>query len=193
MAGPLNANEWQIRPPAPACGACGRPFADQESFRSRLVFTPEEGYRREDLCEHCWAQNPGDAAVSFWRCVYRAPAPPPPEPLRKETAESLLRELIEKGDSAKAGVMFVLAVMLERRRVLVERDVRFHEDGARTRIYEHRGTGESFTILDPGLRLDDLEKVQAEVVALLGGPAAAPSTPGPVSTAPAGETEPCST
>jgi len=193
MAGPLNANEWQIRAPAPACGACERPFADGEAFRSRLVFAPEEGYRREDRCERCWADRPGDAAVSFWRCVYRAPAPPPPEPLRKETAESLLRELIEKGDPSKAGVMFVLAVMLERRRVLIERDVRFHDDGARTRIYEHRGTGESFAILDPGLRLDDLEKVQAEVVALLGGAPAAPPGAPPAEAPPSGETEPCST
>ncbi len=188
MAGPLNANEWQIRAPAPACGACACAFTDGEKFRSRLVFAPEEGYRREDLCERCWSAATAAGTVSFWRCVYRAPAPPPPEPLRKETAESLLRSLMEKGDPAKAGVMFVLTVMLERRRVLVERDVRFHDDGTRTRIYEHRGTGESFTILDPGLRLDDLEKVQAEVVGLLGGDAAPAA-----GAAPTGESSPCST
>lgn len=193
MAGPLNASEWQIRAPASACGACARAFADGETFRSRLVFAADEGYRREDLCERCWSATPAAGAVSFWRCVYRAPAPPPPEPVRKETAESLLRALLEKPDPSKAGVMFVLTVMLERRRVLVERDVRFHDDGTRTRIYEHRGTGETFAILDPGLRLDDLERVQAEVIALLGGGPAAPAASESAAPPTTGASNACST
>ena len=167
MASPLNATEWQIRAPAPACGRCARAFGDGETFRSRLIFAEGEGYRREDVCAACWPAAADAAEISSWRGVFRAPPPPAPEPLKRETAESLLRRLVEAGDPARAGAMFVLSVMLERRRVLVERDVRIHADGARTRIYEHRGTGESFVILDPGLRLDDLEKVQREVLVLL--------------------------
>ena len=70
---------------------------------------------------------------------------------------------------AKLDVIFVLAVMLERRRLFVERDVQLFEDGGKKRIYEHRGTGETFVIVDPQLRLTDLEHVQTEVVTLLGG------------------------
>ncbi len=168
MAVSLNANEWRIRAPSAACSTCGHPFADGESYRSRLLFAEGEGYRREDICERCFAAAPEVAAVSQWRGVYRAPPPPAAEPIRRETAESLLRKLLEQGDPARSGVVFVLSVMLERRRLLVERAVHIQPDGARIRIYEHRGTGETFTIRDPGLRLDDLDRVQQEVVELLG-------------------------
>ncbi len=169
MVAALNNMEWQIRPPARACARCAKEFADGQAIRSRLLFAEGEGYRREDICEGCLTAADTAEVFSWWRGTFRRPPPPPPEPVKKETAESLLRKLIEEGAAERAGAIFVLSVMLERRRVLMEREVRIHEDGGRIRIYEHRGTGESFVIRDPGLRLDDLERVQAEVIALLGG------------------------
>lgn len=169
MAAILNANEWRIRAPSPTCSQCGHPFGDGEAYRSRLSYLEGEGYLREDICERCFAAAPAAAVVSQWRGVYRAPPPPAAEPIRKETAESLLRKLIEQGDPARDGAVFVLSVMLERRRLLIERAVHLQPDGTRVRLYEHRGTGESLAIRDPGLRLDDLDRVQREVVELLGG------------------------
>ena len=105
------------------------------------------------------------------------PPPPPEEALKKETAESLLRQLIEKEDPAHANTIYILAVMLERRRILVERDVQIREDGSKLRVYEHKKTGEMFLILDPELKLAELELVQEEVVIMLGGkPPAKPGT-----------------
>jgi hypothetical protein len=63
--------------------------------------------------------------------------------------------------------------MLERKRVLVERDVTLRPDGMKLRIYEHRKTGEMFTIPDPDLRLDEVAAVQEEVNQLLGVPSRA--------------------
>jgi hypothetical protein len=165
----MNAQEWQIREPATACAACGGAFADGAGIVSRLAFEPPEGYRRDDCCARCWTDARREGAVSVWRGAYRAPAPPPPEPLRKETAESLLRRFMEGDDPARRDAIFVLAVMLERKRLLVERAVTFEPDGRKVRAYEHRGTGETFVVTDPQLRLSDLERVQREVVVLLGG------------------------
>ena len=67
-------------------------------------------------------------------------------------------------------VVYVLAVMLERSKILVERDAREQPDHTIIRIYEHRKTGESFIVLDPRLRLENLAEVQQQVVALLSGP-----------------------
>jgi hypothetical protein len=164
----FNEPEWQVRAASPRCDGCGKAFADGEALTSRLTMEPGAGYTRRDLCPGCVPQASGDA-VSAWRTVYHQP-PPVEEPLKKETAESLLRHLIEARDESKLAAIFVLAVMLERKRQLIERDVQLLENGHRRRIYEHRGTGETFVIIDPRLRLDDLEKVQTEVVALLGGP-----------------------
>ena len=53
-------------------------------------------------------------------------------------------------------VVYVLAVMLERAKILVERDAREQADHTIIRVYEHRKTGESFIVLDPRLRLENL-------------------------------------
>jgi hypothetical protein len=59
--------------------------------------------------------------------------------------------------------------MLERSKILVERDAKEQPDRTIIRIYEHRRTGESFIVLDPRIRLENLGNVQSEVVALLSG------------------------
>ena len=66
-------------------------------------------------------------------------------------------------------VVYVLAVMLERSKILVERDAKEQPDHTIIRVYEHRKTGESFIVLDPRLRLENLASVQQEVLALLSG------------------------
>jgi hypothetical protein len=57
--------------------------------------------------------------------------------------------------------------MLERKRILKHCDTVRGDDGSELLVYEHARTGESFTIPDPKLRLDQLAHVQEEVAALL--------------------------
>jgi len=158
--------DWDVRARSDVCVKCGKPFEDQEEFYSRLTFG-EEGYKREDFCKACW--EAAAPALSIWQGVFRLPPPPPPETLKKETAESLLRKLIEEDNPAHANTIYILSVMLERRRLLVERDVQVREDGVKLRIYEYRKTNETFVIPDPELKLAELAHVQEEVVAMLGG------------------------
>jgi hypothetical protein len=167
----MNA-EWNIRACADQCAACQTKFADRETLMSRLRFTAD-GYVRDDYCAGCWpGRTPGaDAETSAWSAVWHAPAPKAPEALRKETAESLLRELMETEDPSKRNVIFILAVMLERRRLLVEKEVQIQPDGVKIRVYEHKQTGESFVVPDPQLKLAEIESVQREVMELLGIPA----------------------
>lgn len=175
------AQDWDIRPRADTCVSCQQAFADGTVYCSVLVFGTA-GYARQDYCDACWKQQQaGSATHSAWRAVYRLPPPPAEEPLKKENAETLLRKLMEDGDPARGNVIYILAVMLERKKVLLERDVQVH-DGVLTRTYEHKLTGEAFVVVDPRLRLDELESVQTEVVTLLGGrvPGAPAAPPAPV-------------
>ena len=128
-------SEWNIRTCTDQCAACQKKYADKETLMSRLRFT-EEGYVREDYCTACWpTRKPGadGGEVSAWSAIWHAPAPKTPEPLKKETAESLLRELMETDDPAKRNVIFILAVMLERRRILIEKEVQVQPDGRKIR------------------------------------------------------------
>jgi hypothetical protein len=177
--------DWQIRSATGQCAACSKAFEDGEPLLSGLKFVNEEGYTRSDFCEPCAGGTPPAGCVSLWRSRYHKPTPPPEEPLKKETAESLLRSLMETEDGSNLNVIFVLAVMLERRRIFAERDVQVREDGAKIRVYEHRKTGETFVVADPQLKLKDLEPVQLEVMQLLGVP-----PPKKFATAPAPETPP---
>lgn len=162
--------EWDIKPRSRACAACEKIFAEGHVYHARLLFDAQ-GYVRTDFCEPCWAQRmEGEPYFSAWQGVFRQPPQEPPKtPLRQETAETLLRQCMATDDPTKKNVIYILAVMLERKRVLVEREVRRREDGARIVVYEHRKTGESFIILDPQLQLSALAEVQNEVIALLAG------------------------
>lgn len=189
-----NEQEWNVHAPEGVCSGCGREFADQEEFSSQLIFVPESGYLRRDCCPNCRPGAAGGVAVSIWKTRYHAKPPPSEEPLKKETAESLLRQLLEKNEPADRNIVYVLAVMLERRRILVERDVQVLETGEHRRIYEHRATGEIWVIADPQLRLSDLEKVQTEVVLRLGGkaPGARTNSEAPAADTTVAETPPAS-
>lgn len=171
------AQEWDIKPRGNACTGCQTEFEDRQPCFSALVFG-EAGYSRGDYCARCWeGVEKSGVRYSTWRGVFRSPPPPPEEPLKKETAESLLRRLIEDGDDATGNVRFILAVMLERKRVLVERDAQLQSDGTLVRVYEHRHTAESFVIHDPRLGLDQIGAVQQEVMAMLGGSTAPQAAP----------------
>lgn len=159
--------EWDIQSRANACNVCQRPFADKEAYHT-LLSMDASGYARRDLCGVCFTSAPRDGVLSYWQGEYKVPPAPPAEPIQKETAETLLRKLVESTDSAHTSARYILAVMLERKRILKHRDTVNEENGSgELLVYEHVRTGESFTIPDPHLRLDELTQVQQEVAALL--------------------------
>lgn len=165
------AQEWNIRSRAHVCSICGKPLVDRAPVYSVLKELPD-GYERLDCHPECWkAAERNWEPFSLWEGVYTAPPPPDAskEPLKKETADELLRHLLTLEDPAMKNVVYVLAVMLERKKILIERDAREQKDHTILRVYEHRKTGESFVVLDPRLRLENLAEVQQQVIALLSG------------------------
>ena len=173
--------EWNIKSRSESCDATGRPFAEGEHFFTAL-FRDGEGFRRVDLCEEAWQARAADLAAepafSSWRSKFEPPAPPAPEALPRNDAEGMLRQLSESSDPAHTNTRYLLAVMLERKRVL--RPQPSPEKGIL--LYEHASTGETFIVADPALSLADLAAVQEEVSAHLSGltaTAAVPGTPEP--------------
>ncbi len=158
--------EWDIQPRAAACTTCQELFADKQTYHTLLSFGAE-GYQRRDLCDKCLPQAGRDKVVSYWQGEYKMPTPPPPEPILKETAETLLKKLCESNDPTQAPSRYILAVMLERKKLLIHRDTVKSDDGQDLLVYEHKVTGESYTIPDPRLRLDQLTEVQQQIVTLL--------------------------
>jgi hypothetical protein len=164
-------NDWNIQSRASACESCAQPFADRQTLHTLLFDEHAENLRRMDVCEACWQGQFSDGArerkgfISHWQSIYEAPAPAT-DAIHKDTAETLLRKLIEQNEPRYAPAGYILAVMLERKRILKVKEEVVRE-GKRVFVYEHPGTGDVFTIADPALRLDQLEEVQRDVAQLL--------------------------
>jgi hypothetical protein len=192
-------NIWNIQSRAHECKNCGAPFAEKALFHT-LLFDLKKEFNRIDVCQGCWESQFAEGGVerkgfvSHWQGVYEGAPPPPPDPIQKETAETLLRRLIEENDPVHGPACFILAVMLERKRLLRVRE-QFHREGRRYFIYEQPGTGDVFTILDPNLQLDQLDEVQRDVASLLGQrtdgsqPVAPAAPPAPPAAEPASSTD----
>jgi hypothetical protein len=158
---------WQIKRRSDLCAGTNELFTDKEEIMTRLLFKDGE-YVREDYKLSYWNEHMPDHGLSAWKSVFRIP-PPPTEAMKKENAETLLRKMVAKEDADDINAIYILAVMLERKRILVEKDVQIREDKTKIRVYEHKKSGETFLVVDPELKLAEIEKVQEEVVGLLGG------------------------
>ena len=155
--------DWEIKSRAHQCSRTGREFAEGEFFYTILV-REGEGFLREDMSEEAWNErNENIQPFSFWRSKYEPPAPPPAEPLPRDDAEGLLRRLIQENAPAYSNVRYILALMLERKRVI--RPLESSDDDML--VYEHLATGETFVLANPKLSFERIPEVLREVSALL--------------------------
>jgi len=160
--------DWNIKSRSNTCQVTGLPFNEGDFFYT-LLFWNEEEPQRLDLSESAWEDRKQDETAptpfSYWRSKYEAPPPPTPEPLPKDDAEGMLRYFLKQQDPKHQNVCYILALMLERKKLL--RPLPSPEKI--TLLYEHVGTGETFILTDPQLSLENLIEVQHEVSALLNG------------------------
>jgi hypothetical protein len=176
--------EWNIQGRSLQCAVSGRPFAKGETVYSALYWRDGQ-YSRVDLNAEAWgARNENIAPISAWQTEFVPPPPPEEEALKKDDAESLLRRLTKENDPATRNARYILALMLERKKVLRQIE-RQRPDGLSILVYEHLPSGEVWLIEDPGLRLGDLKAIQDEVAHLLASPDKASPEPQPESAAPA--------
>jgi hypothetical protein len=162
---------WHIRSRSRACAATERPFEDGEAIMTALFPDPESsGYLRKDFCLEAWkARGDGDEKpLSFWKTVYHAPVAgeKKEDAFKKESPEELLRRLVEEDEDHTENVRYILAVMLERQKLLRETDTQRTPSGI-LRVYEHRKLGDLFIVRDPDIPLSQVDQVQEEVILLL--------------------------
>jgi hypothetical protein len=164
-------NTWNIRNRAHECARTGHLFEEGESFHTAIYFDTETGeFVRRDICLDAWEEELKERTpFSSWKSHYEKPEAPKAkvEITQKEGAESLLRRLIDEDHPATEHARYILALMLERKKLIVPKERKENENGIML-IYEHRKTGEVFILRDPELRLDEVEGVQQEVATLLG-------------------------
>lgn len=162
--------EWNIQSRAHTCHFTHHHFVEGESYHTVLL-EARNGFERLDLSTAAWKEHGGEIGtragfVSHWMGTYQPPAAVAPEAIRRDDAESLLRALLERRDARYGAAAFILAVMLERKRLLRMKG-QSKEGGKRVLLYEQPRTGDVFAVTDPDLQLSQLESVQRDVAQLL--------------------------
>lgn len=162
---------WNLKSRAHTCARTERPFEEGETFHAAIYFDQSTGdFIRRDVCLQAWEEEIAELKpFSSWKTVYTKPdnGKPKTEYHSREGAEDLLRRLVEEDESYTVNARYILALMLERKKQLVQKEIKYVEDGTLL-IYEMKRSGEVFIIRDPELRLDEVETVQEEVATLLG-------------------------
>ncbi len=164
------AESWHVRSRARECAASQRAFTDGETIVTALFPDPESsGYLRRDYSLDAWNELPADTEkpFSFWKTSFAAPSGGHEEDaIEKLSPEEILTRLVEEDEDHTENTRYILAVMLERRKLLRETDHQRTPNGI-LRVYEHRKSGEVYLIRDPDIPLADVESLQNEVIVLL--------------------------
>ena len=162
--------QWKLAGHRRACSHTGEPFREGQPSYTAIFWDAEEGaFRREDYSEEAWdALHESLQPFSCWHGLYEPPSADHKrrDAVDKEDAEETLKRLISKNDAATEKTRYLLAVMLERKKILQQIGAR-EKDGQRLIIYRRRKTEEIFIITDPGLQLDEVPHIQSEVLATM--------------------------
>lgn len=165
--------DWKIRSTQAKCELSGEAFVDGQSFYTCIFEDPEpesEAFVRRDYAVKSWEEvrkGISPPPFSFWKSTYKAPLViPDKRALADTSAEGMLQRFIEDDDPKTENARYILALMLERKKVLVPTDVKETET-RRLLFYEYEATGDVIVVADPGLKLAEIESVQLEVSELL--------------------------
>lgn len=161
---------WHVRSRSRECAATLRPFTDGETIVTALFPDPESsGYVRRDFSLDAWKNLPADAEkpFSFWKTTFSGPSNvETTDHAERLSPEEILIRLVEEDEDHTENTRYILAVMLERQKLLRETDSQRTPNGI-LRVYEHRKTGEVYLIRDPDIPLSQVEALQNEVIILL--------------------------
>ncbi len=163
-------DSWHIRTKTHRCSHTEEPFKDGDRIYTGIFPDPESsGYLRKDYHLEGWRALDKTASppFSFWNSTYKAPIKEDPnQVVKKEDATSILRRLVDDDEAHTENTRYILAVMLERQKLLVETDTQ-QTPSSILRVYEHRKEGDIFIIKDPNIPLSEIEVIQEEVVLML--------------------------
>jgi len=160
---------WSIRSRAKECAVSGVAFEPSQKIRAAIFPDPDSsGYLRKDFTVEAWAAREGeDTPFSTWITTYHPPViEEKAEDVVEDDPETLLRRMVDEDEEHTENARYILAVMLERKKLLRETDTQQVPSGI-LRVYEHRKTGDVFIIKDPQIPLSEVDRVQEEIRELL--------------------------
>lgn len=157
--------EYRFAGRAPECAVTGKPFEGGESIVS-AIFDEADGFVRRDFSEQAF---PGpEGTFSVWKSVMAVKAEDPYK-LDFELAGQFLQKLVDEADPEREGLIYVLTLLLSRkRRVKILHSAALPEgELLRVRIPGPEEDVE-VAVRAPRLGAEAIERLQAEIARLFG-------------------------
>lgn len=157
----MAAMQHQVARSSGRCHATGRELKPGEVYFSALVDTVT-GPERRDYAKEAW-QGPPPETIGFWQA--RMPTPDgsaKPAPLSVDAMLELFDELTETGSPEDARLIYVLALLLIRRRALKLHSIE-DEGGKSFLVVGRPKASETNRVIDPGISESEFPAVEAEL------------------------------
>ena len=163
---------WEIKSRSRFCSGCDQTFEVGQLYHT-LLRLPGEEPERKDYCVRCWKE--GDISggreekdTAYWQGRFRRLSDPAKkEENKKDVIERLLDRYIASGEESHINLCYILALLEERKKVLVPRETITDKEGHDVIVYEHTETGDTYLVRDPHLSLVQVEAVQEQVRELI--------------------------
>ena len=128
-----------------------------------------------DYCIRCWkekdpgSENRGGDRLAYWQAHFKrlSAQVEKKDAIQKDVIECLLDRYIRSEDKDHINLCYILALLEERKKVLVPQDTIIDKEGNKIIVYEQRKTGETYLIRDPHLTLMEVEAVQDQIKQLI--------------------------
>lgn len=159
----IKKENWNIKKVSSNCHKSNELFLDNEEIISELVFENGILERRDYKYQH---YDSNKKNISSWKTVFNIPKPKE-EIIKQDSIEDILRKKLSLENDDNINLIFILVIMLERKKILIEKSIGYNEENKKIRIYEHKKTKESFIIIDPELSLNEIEPLKKEVSDLI--------------------------
>jgi len=156
--------DYKIRKRAHECAVSGRPFAHGDVVVSAVYRDPEEGFVRKDLLEDRFEQ--AEPPFSHWKSVYLVEEEEQKK-LDFDLALQFLRDLVRQADPEREGLVYILALLLARKRRVKLKEVRALPDGELlTVVVPGDEEDEEVRVRAPQLGEEETDALQAEIARL---------------------------
>jgi len=167
------ATEWEIQKRSKSCNACEREFKEGDQYHCMLWFENSLPVRK-DICEFCWgekilAETQKEGFISYWKSRVKPQLIQKKEdPIQRSVAENLIKKYLHSTDPSHKNLCYVLALMLERKKIFVQRQKTEEKQSGKTfMVYEHGKSGDTFIIEDPQLNMSEISAVQRQIDGVL--------------------------
>ena len=163
-------SEWKLKKPRGACAVSGKRFEPGDEYYSAIVEEGGELLRLEvaaELFDDSWREK----AFSYWKM--RVPEPEEDGADRRKLVDvavlaAFFNRLVEKPEPQHAGVLYLVALLLVRKKLLKLVDIEFSGDDEFLVLADRQRN--RFRVLDPGLTPETSAPLKEKLAALFESP-----------------------